>query len=68
MPIINSQAAIHGNPTLNHVAFQRIGPIVPVEIHVPEALAASLAQNQTTVPPPITGFALIDTGGLKYLC
>jgi len=38
------------------------GPVLNVEVHVPNALAAQLAQAGQTVPSPVSGLALIDTG------
>lgn len=39
-----------------------MGPLLQVNVHVPTALATILTSNGQTVPAPITGFALIDTG------
>lgn len=41
---------------------EKTGPIIPVEISAPKALQEYLAQNGMDIPPPITGYALIDTG------
>lgn len=38
------------------------GPIVPVQIEVPQALATQLQTDNKPVPTPLFGFALIDTG------
>jgi hypothetical protein len=40
----------------------REGPKVPVQIGVPEELERLLKGKAQPVPPPITGFALVDTG------
>ena len=42
--------------------FQQIGPAIAVQIEVPQALAKQLAAQGQTVPQPVTGLALIDTG------
>ncbi len=38
------------------------GPIVPVEIKIPEALEALLVSEGKPLPSPAIGYALIDTG------
>lgn len=38
------------------------GPIIQVEISMPTVLEEWCVQNQTPVPAPIPGYALIDTG------
>jgi predicted aspartyl protease len=40
----------------------QLGPRIPVVIHVPDQFAAELTKQGKPVPPPISGFALIDTG------
>ncbi len=52
------QVPIPANPGLLLAA----GPMVTVQIEVPQALSQQLAAAGQPVPPPITGFALIDTG------
>jgi hypothetical protein len=41
---------------------QLFGPIIPVQIAVPHALAQHLTSINQAVPAPINGMALIDTG------
>lgn len=38
------------------------GPLVPVEISIPAALEQWCVSKNSPVPPPATGYALIDTG------
>lgn len=38
------------------------GPVLPIEIHIPTALAAHYDKQNQTPPSPGTGLALIDTG------
>ncbi len=38
------------------------GPVIPVEISMPVALEEWCVQNNFAVPPPVTGYALVDTG------
>ena len=38
------------------------GPVIPVEVAVPQALAQHLVNANLPVPAPIAGWALIDTG------
>ncbi len=63
--------------TFNHIFFQQKpgqplqpspqllsqnGPILQVVIEVPSALAQSMISKNQTVPPPVAGIAMIDTG------
>jgi hypothetical protein len=41
------------------------GPVLQVEIQIPVALAAQLQSQGKTLPPPIVGLALVDTGASK---
>jgi predicted aspartyl protease len=41
---------------------QATGPMVNVQIEVPQALSGQLASASQPVPSPVTGLALIDTG------
>lgn len=38
------------------------GPIINIEIGIPEALANYYQQKGIAIPQPVTGYALIDTG------
>ena len=38
------------------------GPLVSVEVSIPAALKEHLAEKSLPIPPPQSGFALIDTG------
>ena len=38
------------------------GPRIPVEIQVPAALVQHLTKQGKPVPPPVSGYCLIDTG------
>lgn len=48
------------DPEVGHL--QRVGPRLQVEISIPAVLAAHLVQAGKPIPPPIPGFALVDTG------
>jgi hypothetical protein len=41
---------------------ERDGPIIPVEVSMPAALEEWYVKHNFPVPPPIVGYALIDTG------
>jgi hypothetical protein len=56
--LTNVPAALHGHSN----ALRTLGLVIPVEVHVPAAIAAQLQQAQQPVPPPRTGTALVDTG------
>ena len=51
-----------GDRTGNEASLQLDGPRVAIEIAVPAALAEFFVRSGLPVPPPRTGFALIDTG------
>ena len=56
---------IDGNFRLERPAIEelhRIGPIVKVEIRIPQSLQRRLAETGQPIPPPIFGIAVIDTG------
>jgi len=38
------------------------GPLLPVEIAIPQSLTDLYAKNQKPIPAPVSGYALIDTG------
>lgn len=69
MPILNVQLAGESQrPDGSKIAIppqaallQR-GPVVQVSVTVGQALAQQVLQKGGTVPPPVTGLALIDTG------
>ena len=52
------QVPIPANPGL----LQAAGPMVGVQIEIPQALSQQLAGAGKPVPQPVTGMALIDTG------
>ena len=41
---------------------QQAGPVLQVEVAIPGRLATHFSQTSTPIPPPQTGFALLDTG------
>jgi hypothetical protein len=41
---------------------RQAGPLVAVQVEVPTLLAKYLSDSGKPVPPPVTGWALIDTG------
>ena len=69
MPILHQQFAAEGKRPDGKIiqlpppaALQMRGPIVQVSVSVEQNIAQQLLQSGTTLPPPISGFALIDTG------
>lgn len=44
------------------VALQQRGPCLQVTVGVAQTIASQLLQQGKVLPPPMTGFALIDTG------
>ena len=41
---------------------QRTGPIVPLQVEIPAALAAQMQATGAQIPTPVIGMGLIDTG------
>jgi hypothetical protein len=71
MPVANFAFGIAGGaaPVPGHgPALASSGLVMPVEVHVPAAIAAMLQQAQQPVPPPQTGLALVDTGASITCC
>ena len=47
---------------MSPAGLQVTGPVLPVQVEVPSALAAQLQHAGQALPTPVAGFALIDTG------
>ena len=66
MPVHNRIAAIPKTDGKGFIDFRGAlvvqGPIVPVQIEIPDALAQQLQKQGSPVPAPVLGVALIDTG------
>lgn len=65
MPVYNfrHQTQSAGNPAQPFpIGLQLAGPVLPVQVEVPSALADQLQQAGHAPPNPMPGFALIDTG------
>ena len=54
---INSKS---GTPDPNHL--ERVGPRLPVEVSISGVLASQYTKDQRAIPPPVSGFALFDSG------
>ena len=64
MPIHN-RILLDKSGAPSSAALLEVGAFFSVEITVPKALAASLAQSGSPVPQPQTGMALVDTGATR---
>ncbi len=65
MPILNFRAegvTEKGDVRPAPELMAHLGPVVQVTIHVPEEVAQAYADRGETSPPPINGYAIIDTG------
>lgn len=64
MPFFSSQYATEGTPgaLTPSVALQQLGPLIPIQVEIPAALADKYQQDGTPIPNPVGGLALIDTG------
>ncbi len=69
MPILHTQFSAQGKnkqgqvvPVSPGVALQKQGPVLQVTIGLAQSIAAQLLQQGKTLPKPISGMALIDTG------
>lgn len=61
MPVYN-RTYWPGNQVGYHHNLRLFGPIIPVQIALPQALAQYLISTNSPVPTPVSGMALIDTG------
>jgi len=59
MPLIDGDFRLE-RPAIEEL--HRIGPIVEVEIRIPQPLQRRLAEEGQSIPHPISGIAVIDTG------
>lgn len=62
MPVHNFRFTNPPDGTAEPKGLARIGPVLPVEVTIPSSLAEYLLKNNLPIPPPVPGFALIDTG------
>ena len=69
MPILNVQFTGEGKrpdgtvvPVPPQVVFAQRGPVVQVTIRVAQQIATQVLQSGGTLPSPVSGLALIDTG------
>lgn len=51
--------------TLSPTLLSDIGPVLQVEVHVPNRLALLLQAQGQPLPAPVTGWALLDTGASR---
>jgi hypothetical protein len=68
MPIFTSQLFENtpdGKQKVNPAILAQHGPFLEVLISIPQALAELYTRENKTIPPPKSGFALIDTGATK---
>jgi|FaiFalDrversion3_1042247.scaffolds.fasta_scaffold21286_1 hypothetical protein len=63
MPVHN-RFFLQGNQIGPHVLMQT-GPLLQVEVSIPSTLAQLLTAQNQAIPPPVTGWALIDTGATR---
>lgn len=62
MPVYNYGLVQGGQVIVDSKSLLAHGPLVNVEVSIPTVLANYYQQNGIRIPPPISGFALIDTG------
>lgn len=68
MPVHNSfnfsvpQPGSGGLPQCNPGGMRIMGPVLPIQIEIPTALAMQLQQTGQAIPTPVSGFGLVDTG------
>lgn len=69
MPILNIQYNGHGQapngaqiPIPPQIILKDRGPLIQVSVSIAQTFAVQLTQQGQSLPNPITGFALIDTG------
>ena len=64
MPIYNQHYMKPGQ-THNPAALAGVGPILQVEVNLPQPLISLLSSQNKPIPAPTPGFALIDTGASR---
>ena len=62
MPVFTKFWKHPANGNSDQVQLTERGPVLQVEIAIPETLAKLYAEKNLPIPQPKTGFALIDTG------
>ena len=68
MPVFSSQLFGHtpdGKQQITPVILARHGPIIDVTISIPQPLAELYTRQNKTIPAPIAGIGLIDTGATR---
>jgi hypothetical protein len=65
MPIHNRHYIDSSSHQHTPSALAAVGAILEVQIQVPKALADLLESQNQTIPSPVVGFALIDTGATR---
>lgn len=61
MPTHN-QIIYDQNHNLSPVGLRELGAYFPIEVHVPTQIADALTKQGASVPTPVSGVGLIDTG------
>ncbi len=64
MPVHNRFFLSQGNQ-INPAVLVQAGPLLQVEVSIPSALAQFLTAQNQSIPAPVTGWALIDTGATR---
>lgn len=62
MPVFNGGWTNPKTGRVDPKVLQERGPLLQIEVSIPDVLANSINQAQGTIPPPVTGFGLLDTG------
>jgi hypothetical protein len=69
MPVLHSQskaqnADAEGKQVSPRDVLAQRGPVLQVEITLPESIAAELIKHGKTIQPPVAGLGLVDTGAI----
>ncbi len=62
MPVFNGGITNQQTGLLDPKLLQQRGPLLQIEVSVPDVLANKLYQEKKPIPPPVTGLGLLDTG------
>lgn len=65
MPIYNRFVNLLQGNQLDPQALMMVGPILNVEISIPTALANLYSKTGISIPQPISGLAILDTGAYR---
>lgn len=62
MPVFNGGWTNQKTGRSDPKTLQQRGPLLQIEVSIPDVLANKLNKENKAIPTPVTGYGLIDTG------